>query len=139
MFKFKKNNTYKEKQKSKRTLEKDDFFDFIGKSVLVKIDRPKGTEHKGFTYPFNYGYVVGFNAKDGEGADVYVLDDHSNISLKPVNIIAVVYREDDIECKFVGVINKNNTYSLETISEMISFQEHRYNSKVLLTKPTSFR
>lgn len=117
-------------------LEKKDFFDFIGTRVIVKIDRPKGTKHKGFKYPFNYGYVLGFSALDGEGADVYILDDESPNKTKEVLIIGVVFREDDVECKFVAVSNFENDYSVEEIEKMVDFQENRYKTKVYKKAPS---
>lgn len=46
--------------------------DFLGKTVMVKIDRPLNTEHSEFgcKYAFNYGFVSGTLSPDEEKLDV---------------------------------------------------------------------
>ena len=41
----------------------------------LKIDRPKGSahpRHPALIYPFDYGYLAGTGAADGDGVDVWV-------------------------------------------------------------------
>ena len=47
----------------------------IGTIVRVESDRPLGSQHPdyGYPYPLNYGFVRGYRSGDGEDLDVYIL------------------------------------------------------------------
>ena len=49
--------------------------EYLGKEVLVKIDRQMGSAHPkhGFIYPVNYGFIPNTVSGDGEELDAYVL------------------------------------------------------------------
>ena len=48
---------------------------YLGKEVVVKMDRPLGSKHPkhGFIYTVNYGFIPGTISGDGEELDAYVL------------------------------------------------------------------
>lgn len=58
--------------------ENPHFWQIIDKLVAtanVVIDRPKGSSHPrypGYTFPFDYGYLEGTTAADGQGIDVWI-------------------------------------------------------------------
>lgn len=107
----------------------------IGKQYHIKMDRPIGTphpKHPEIMYPINYGFIPGLIGGDGEEQDVYLLDVDQPIQEAEVTIIAVVYREDDNETKWVGVVNPSNTYTKTEIENIIHFQEQFYISRVLM-------
>lgn len=76
----------------------------INSNVKVSIDRPIGSKHpnhKGLIYPVNYGYVEDVLGGDGEWQDVYVLGISEPINAFEGIVIAVIYRHNDIETKWV--------------------------------------
>lgn len=78
----------------------------LEKTYTVKIDRPIGSvhpKHPEIVYPVNYGYVPGLVAGDREEQDVYILGVNRPVSEITVKIIAIIYRSDDNEDKWVGV------------------------------------
>jgi inorganic pyrophosphatase len=107
--------------------------DWIGQEVDVVIDRPIGhvhPKHEDILYPIPYGYVPGRIAGDNEEQDVYVLDGTADFQEGTVTIIAVVCRTDDVETKWVGVIDPSISYDTDTIRRLIHFQEQFYDSHV---------
>lgn len=47
----------------------------LAASSLIVIDRAQGTthpRHPGMMYPFDYGYIEGTSASDGDGIDVFI-------------------------------------------------------------------
>jgi inorganic pyrophosphatase len=48
---------------------------FLGRTVIVRTDRPIGSKHESFDihYPVKYGYIPDTMAPDGEELDAYVL------------------------------------------------------------------
>ena len=106
----------------------------IGKTYHVQIDRPIGSihpKHPDIIYPINYGYIAGLLGGDDEEQDVYILDATAHLSEALVTIIAVIYRADDVETKWVGVVDPTIHYTDERIMELIHFQEQFYNSSVI--------
>ena len=89
----------------------------IGTTVTVTVDRPLGSyhpEYKDMYYPINYGYIEGVMAPDGEEQDAYILGVNEPVGKFTGKIIAIVYRKDDIEEKWV-VVPDGVTFSKEEI------------------------
>ena len=85
----------------------------IGKTVRVVVDRPLGSyhpKHKDIYYSVNYGYIEGIMAPDGEEQDAYILGVDVPVKEFEGKIIAIIYREDDIEEKWV-VAPKNSAFT----------------------------
>ncbi|MDR2090175.1 MAG: leucine-rich repeat protein [Clostridiales bacterium] len=105
----------------------------IEKTFKVIVDRSMGTEHpkhKGTIYPINYGYIEDLVAGDGEEQDVYIIDGTEPLNETMVKIIAVVFRKNDNETKWVGVIGNNN-YTKDEIKNRIAFQERYYDIEII--------
>ena len=105
-----------------------------GQMVHVVIDRPMNTchpEHKDLFYPVNYGYIEGVMAPDGEEQDAYILGVNEPVGKFTGKIIAIVYRKDDIEEKWV-VVPDGVTFSKEEIRRQIHFQEQYYDSEIVM-------
>lgn len=105
----------------------------IGKIVTVTVDRPLGSyhpKHPDIYYPINYGYVEGIMAPDGEEQDAYILGEDEAVAKFTGVIIAVVYRKDDIEEKWV-VAPDGMIFTKEEIREQIHFQEQYFDSEVI--------
>ena len=86
-------------------------------TVTVTVDRPLGSyhpEYKDMYYPINYGYIEGVMAPDGEEQDAYILGVNEPVGKFTGEIIAIVYRKDDIEEKWV-VVPDGVTFSKEEI------------------------
>ena len=49
---------------------------YLGKEVLVKVDRKLGEKHPNFDfmYPVNYGYIPNTLSEDDEEIDAYILE-----------------------------------------------------------------
>ena len=91
----------------------------IGRTVTVTVDRPLGSyhpEHKDIYYPINYGYIEGVMTPDGEEQDAYLLGVTEAVEKFTGKIIAVVYRNDDVEEKWV-VAPEGVTFTREEIYE----------------------
>ena len=106
----------------------------IGTTVTVTVDRPLGSyhpEYKDMYYPINYGYIEGVMAPDGEEQDAYVLGVNEPVCKFTGKIIAIVYRKDDIEEKWV-VVPDGVTFSKEEIRRQIHFQEQYFDSEIVM-------
>ena len=104
----------------------------IGNIVTVKVDRPMGSyhpKHKDIYYPINYGYIEGIIAPDGEEQDVYVLGVDHPIKEFTGKIIAVIYRLNDVEDKWVAV-PENMTMTAKEIMAQVSFQEQYFKTEI---------
>lgn len=106
---------------------------YLGKEIIVKIDRPIGYAHtkKGltFTYPINYGYIPNVIGGDGEELDVYVLGTQEKLKKCRAKVIGIVHRHNDVEDKLVATVDKEIYYQND-IAEMVEFQENRYETHI---------
>lgn len=107
----------------------------IGKEVTVTIDRPLGSRHPRFDmiYPINYGYVEGVIGGDQEEQDAYIVGIHESVTTFTGRIIAVVERYDDCETKWV-VAPENQSYTVEELETILSFQERWFHHKIHVEK-----
>ena len=106
----------------------------IGTTVTVTVDRPLESyhpEYKDMYYPINYGYIEGVMAPDGEEQDAYILGVNEPVCKFTGKIIAIVYRKDDIEEKWV-VVPDGVTFSKEEIRRQIHFQEQYFDSEIVM-------
>lgn len=104
----------------------------LGKTVHVEIDRPVGYQHKGLTYPINYGYIPGTVAGDGEAQDAYILGVAEPRSAFDGRVIAVIRRKDDCENKLV-VAPEGAVFTRQEIADAVAFQEQYFDSTVITT------
>src|SRR3989344_7243784 len=104
---------------------------FLGKTVLAKIDRPIGTRHPkhGFVYMVNYGYIPDTKAPDGEEVDAYVLGVFEPKNMFNGKCIAIIHRTDNDDDKLI-VVPENKTYSDDQILAMTEFQEQFFKPTV---------
>ena len=106
----------------------------VGTTVTVTVDRPLGSyhpEYKDMYYPINYGYIEGVMVPDGEEQDAYILGVNEPVGKFTGKIIAIVYRKDDIEEKWV-VVPDGVTFSKEEIRRQIHFQEQYFDSEIVM-------
>ena len=106
----------------------------IGTTVTVTVDKPLGSyhpEYKDMYYPINYGYIEGVMAPDGEEQYAYILGVNEPVKKFTGKIIAIVYRKDDIEEKWV-VVPDGVTFSKEEIRRQIHFQEQYFDSEIVM-------
>ena len=106
----------------------------IGTTVTVTVDKPLGSyhpEYKDMYYPINYGYIEGVMAPDGEKQDAYILGVNEPVGKFTGKIIAIVYRKDDIEEKWV-VVPDGVTFSKEEIRRQIHFQKQYFDSEIVM-------
>ena len=104
--------------------------DFLGKRVLVKIDRPFGSKHpkKEFIYPINYGYIPNTISGDGEELDAYVLGVFEPVEEYEGNVIAIIHRTNDNDDKLVV---SNKEYTDDQIRALTEFQEAYFESVII--------
>lgn len=106
---------------------------YLGRLVRIEIDRPIGYIHqkgeKRLVYPINYGYIPHVLGGDGEELDVYLLGVREAVTEYTVRIIGIVWREDDVEDKLVGVPDGMH-FTAEEISAQVAFQEQYHVSHV---------
>jgi inorganic pyrophosphatase len=105
---------------------------FLGKRVLVAIDRPLGSLHPlhGFAYPVNYGSLPGILAPDGEDLDAYVLGIDRPLAQFEGDCIAIIHRLDDDDDKLV-VVPPGYAPDDAQICTQTLFQEQFFKSVVL--------
>ena len=106
---------------------------FLGKTVVIGIDRPVGFIHKkenySLTYPINYGYIPGVLGGDDEELDVYLLGVNEPVEEYECHIIAIAHRHNDVEDKLIGA-PVGLSFTKEEIETAIHFQEQYYDTEV---------
>ena len=110
-------------------------FQYIGKTVMVKIDRPMKSKHPkyGFEYPVNYGFVPFTISGDGEELDAYVLGVDKPIDKFIGKCVAVVHRTNDNDDKLI-VVPEDMVISDEETEAQIAFQE-KWFKHILVRSP----
>lgn len=106
----------------------------IGKIVTVIVDRPLGSyhpKHKDLYYPVNYGYIEGVMALDGEEQDAYILGVDKPVETFSGKVIAIIYREDDVEDKWI-VVPEHLSFTKEEILKQVHFQEQYFRITVVM-------
>lgn len=114
------------------TLRKALVNSYIGRTVEIKIDRPKGSvhpQHSNFVYPINYGYISGVLGGDGENLDVYLLGVDKPVNQFVARIIGIVHRHNNVEDKLVAAPEGIN-FTKKEIAEAVHFQEQYYESEI---------
>ena len=104
--------------------------DYIGKHVLVVVDRPIGYQHGDITYPINYGYIPGIIAGDGEEQDAYILGVNEPIAEFDGQVVAAIRRKNDCEDKLV-VAPVESVYHQGQIAEAVHFQEQYFDIRII--------
>jgi len=105
---------------------------FLGKTVLAKIDRPIGTRHPkhGFVYMVNYGFIPNTKAPDGEEVDAYVLGVFEPREEFTGRCIAIIHRLNDNDDKVI-IVPEGVDYNDKQIMALTEFQERFFKSKVI--------
>ena len=110
---------------------------YLGKTVVIGIDRPIGFIHKkenySLIYPINYGYIPGVFGGDDEELDVYLLGVNEPVEEYECQIIAIAHRHNDVEDKLVGV-PVGMSFTKEDIENAIHFQEQYFDTEVEVVK-----
>lgn len=115
---------------------KPDLTAYLGRHVLVTVDRPAGSRHPrhpDLVYPMNYGFLPGTISGDGMAIDVYVLGIDAPVDLIECVVIAVAVRADDAEDKLVAAPT-GHSYSAAQIAEAVQFQERYFDSRIVLSE-----
>jgi inorganic pyrophosphatase len=106
--------------------------DFLGKEVVVVIDRELGSKHPkhNFIYEVNYGYIPKTKSADGEEIDAYVLRVKQPLKTFKGFCIAIIHRTNDNDDKLI-VIPKGENISDEEIEKMTKFQEKWFEHQII--------
>ena len=104
--------------------------EYLGKEVLVKMDRPLGSKHPkhGFIYPVNYGFIPNTIGGDGEELDAYVLGKFDPLDTYTGKVIAIIHRTNDNDDK---LIVSNKEYTDDQIRALTEFQERFFESIII--------
>ena len=99
----------------------------LGKKVEIIVDRPLGSLHPKWKFPYevNYGYIKGVMAPDGEELDAYVLLVDKAINEFSGTVVAIIHRLNDDDDKLV-VIPDGMTITDGQIDALTSFMEQWY-------------
>lgn len=105
---------------------------YLGKKVVVKMDRPLGSKHPkhNFIYSVNYGYIPNTISGDGEELDAYVLGEHKPLDEFEGVVIAVIHRTNDNDDKLV-VMREGRNYTDDQIRALTEFQEQYFQSEII--------
>ena len=115
---------------------KPDMTTFLGRRILVTVDRPMGSRHPrhaDILCPINYGFVPGTVSGDGMPVDAYLLDVDEAVERAEGVVIALIVRADGGEDKLV-VAPTGIRYTVEQITEQVEFQERFLDSRVVLSE-----
>ena len=113
-------------------MKKENSIDYLGKEVILKIDRPLGSRHPqyGFIYMINYGYVPNTISGDGEELDAYLIGESEPVKTSSGKVIAIIHRTNDDDDKLI--VSKNvNDYSDDAIRALTEFQERFFDSIII--------
>lgn len=105
---------------------------YLGKTVDIIIDRPLGSvhpKHGDMIYPVNYGYIPNVIGGDGEELDVYLLGVSEAVKEYRAKVIAVIYRQNDVEDKLVAS-PEEISFSESEIREAVYFQEKYFDTEI---------
>ncbi len=112
-----------------------DATDYLGKTVTVTVDRPKGSahpEHPDMTYGVNYGYIeYGLTMPDGDEIDAYILGVDEPVSEFRGTVAAVIHRRDDDEDKLI-VVPEGMSVTREQIRRETNFCEQYFDSVIYM-------
>lgn len=105
---------------------------FLGKKVIVDIDRPLGSKHPkhGFMYMVNYGFIPNTVSGDGEELDAYVLGEFAPVKRFEGCVIAIIHRINDDDDKLI-VVPEGVNYSDDAIRALTEFQERFFESIII--------
>lgn len=105
--------------------------DYLGRDVLVKMDRPLGSAHPkwGFIYSLNYGFVPNTVSGDGEELDAYVVGEFKPLDEFKGKVIAIIHRTNDDDDKLV-VAKEGVNYTDDQIRALTEFQEKFFESVI---------
>ena len=106
---------------------------YLGKEVLVKVDRKLGEKHPNFDfiYPVNYGYILNTLSEDGEEIDAYILGVFSPVDEFLGVCKAIICRYDDNENKLI-VVPRDKNYTIEQMEALLEFQERFFKYKIII-------
>ncbi len=106
--------------------------EYLGKEVIVKIDRKMGSAHPkhGFIYPVNYGYIPNTVSGDGEELDAYVLGVFEPVDTFEGKCIAIIHRTNDDDDKLI-VVPQGKDYTNDAIEALVEFQEKFFEHKII--------
>ena len=106
---------------------------YLGKEVLVKVDRKLGEKHPNFDfiYPVNYGYIPNTLSEDGEEIDAYILGAFSPLDKLLGVCKAIICRYDDNENKLI-VVPRDKNYTIEQMEALLEFQERFFKYKIII-------
>lgn len=113
-------------------MEKANAKDFLGKKVIVEVDRALGTRHPkhGFMYMVNYGYIPNTVSGDGEELDAYLLGLYEPVEKSEGVVIAYIHRVNDDDDKLI-VAPEGVNYSDDAIRALTEFQERFFESEII--------
>ena len=114
-----------------KDIEKYKFY--LGKEVLVKVDRRLGEKHPNFDfiYPINYGYINNTLSEDNEEIDAYILGFFYPVDEFQGICKAIICRYDDNENKLI-VVPKDKNYTIEQMEALLEFQERFFKHKIII-------
>ena len=114
------------------TLRKALVKSYLGKTVTIKIDRPRGSTHPAYpnlTYPVHYGHIPGILGGDGEELDVYLLGVEAPVEEYTASMIGIVHRHNDVEDKLVAA-PQGLHFDEKEIWKAVEFQEQYYEIEI---------
>ena len=113
-----------EEYKEALKLKQNENYEYIGKTVNTKIDRPFGSKHPkhGFIYPVNYGYIPNTISGDGEELDCYILGVFEPVEEFTGKCIGLIHRTNDNDDKLI-IVPEGKDYTCEQIRALTEFQE----------------
>ncbi|CAM3352958.1 inorganic diphosphatase [Deinococcus saxicola] len=109
---------------------KPDLLVFLGRRVLVRVDRPLGSVHPRYpniVYPINYGELPGTVSGDGHPIDADLLGWPEPVQEVRGTVIAVIVRRGDKEDRRV-VARPGTGWTDEEIINATRFQERYFQT-----------
>ena len=113
-------------------LKQNENYEYIGKILKTKIDRPVGSKHPkhGFIYPVNYGYIPNTISGDGEELDCYILGVFEPVEEFTGKCIGLIHRTNDNDDKLI-IVPEEKDFTSEQIRALTEFQEQYFESEII--------
>lgn len=106
--------------------------EFIGKTVLIRINQPLGSKHPNcnFIYSTNYGYIPAIVTGSNKKLDAYVLGIFEPLEIFEGTCIAVIHRLKRNDYKLIVVPNGKD-YTDAQINALTEFQEKFFDHEII--------
>ncbi|MSU74990.1 MAG: inorganic pyrophosphatase [Candidatus Magasanikbacteria bacterium] len=104
--------------------------EYLGKKVKIIIDQPYGTVYKNIMYQYNYGFIPGTTASDGDALDAYFIGPQEPLKEAGGICVAIIHRLEDDDDKLI-IVPEGKYLSDEEIENAVNFVEKFFKHEIV--------